>query len=263
LVKQPGEPKDADARQRFTRLSIGAPPGAKELFMKRNLIVVVMAAFLAAGVAAQGMMGGYGGYGRGMMGGYGGMYGQGMMGAYNYIPLGNQAPLTIDQAAEQAKKYLASWGDDKLQVSEIMEFSNQFYIEIGEKGGDQKALELIMNKYTGAASPEPGPNMMWNQKYGMMANGMMGVASPQVQASSTMPIGEAKARELAQKALDAQQPGLKVEEGADRFYGYYTLHALKDGAVYGMLGVNGYTGQVWYHSWHGKFVAMKEFAGAK
>jgi hypothetical protein len=230
-----------------------------------------MVALAAAGVAAQGMMGGYGGYGQGMMGGgYGGYgqgmigeYGPGMMGAYNYIPLGNQAPLTIDQVADQAKKYLASWGDDKLQISEVMEFSNQFYIEIGEKSGDQKALELIMNKYTGSVSPEPGPNMMWNQKYGMMANGMMGGFFSQAQASPTMPISEARARELAQKALDAQQPGLKIEDGADRFYGYYTLHVLKDGAVYGMLGVNGYTGQVWYHSWHGKFVAMKEFGDQK
>jgi len=51
-----------------------------------------------------------------------------------------------------------------------------------------------------------------------------------------------------------------VEE-ADRFYGYYTLHVLKDGQIYGMLSVNGYTGQVWYHSWHGPFLGMKEFNG--
>jgi len=49
-----------------------------------------------------------------------------------------------------------------------------------------------------------------------------------------------------------------VEE-ADRFYGYYTLHVLNDRQIYGMLSVNGYTGQVWYHSWHGPFLGMKEF----
>lgn len=235
--------------------------------MKRLLAVASMVVFITAAISAQGMMGGYGGYGQGMMGGgYGqgmmGGYG-GMMGAYNYIPPGNQAPLTIDQAADLARKYLASWGDDRLEVAEIMEFSNQFYIEIGERGGGQKALELIMNKYTGAISPEPGPNMMWNQKYGIMASGMMGGLFFQPQTSSSMPVSVAKARELAQKALDAQQPGLRIEDGADRFYGYYTLHVLKDGLVYGMLGVNGYTGQVWYHSWHGGFVSMKEFPSQK
>ena len=231
--------------------------------MKKVMVLAASIVLISLGLSAQGMMGGYGGYGQGMMGGGYGGYGQGMMGAYNYIPRGTQSPLSIDQAAEQARKYLASWGDDRLQVVEIMEFSNQFYIEIGEKGGNQKALELVMDKYTGAASPEPGPNMMWNLKYGMMANGMMGGIFNQPQASSPMPISVTKARDLAQKALDAQQSGLKVEDGADMFYGYYTLHMLKDGLVYGMLGVNGYTGQVWYHSWHGKFVAIKEFGDQK
>jgi len=25
-----------------------------------------------------------------------------------------------------------------------------------------------------------------------------------------------------------------------------------------MVSVNGYTGQVWYHSWHGTFIQMKD-----
>jgi hypothetical protein len=43
---------------------------------------------------------------------------------------------------------------------------------------------------------------------------------------------------------------------ADPFCGYYTLHFLKDGKVDGMLSVNGATGDVWYHNWHGNFVTM-------
>jgi len=39
---------------------------------------------------------------------------------------------------------------------------------------------------------------------------------------------------------------------------YYTLHVLNDGQIEGMLSVNGYRGQVWYHSWHGQFVNMIE-----
>jgi hypothetical protein len=34
---------------------------------------------------------------------------------------------------------------------------------------------------------------------------------------------------------------------------------LKDGKVAGMLSVNGYTGQVWYHTWHGNFISEREF----
>jgi hypothetical protein len=217
----------------------------------------LLAVLFVGGLSAQGMGGGMmgGGFG-GMMGG--GMMGGGLMGAWDYIPPGAQRPLTLDQAAEQAQKYLEAWGNADLKLAEVMEFSNHFYVEVAEKGSDIKAFELLLNKYTGAVFAEPGPNMMWNLKYGMMTGGMMG-GLYQPEQAGTMPISGAKARELAQKALDTQKQGLKVESGADQFYGYYTIHVLKNGKTYGMLGVNGYTGQIWYHSWHGKFVAMKEF----
>jgi len=38
------------------------------------------------------------------------------------------------------------------------------------------------------------------------------------------------------------------------FYGYYTIEVLSNGTTYGMLSVNGYTGQIWYHTWHGTFI---------
>jgi heat shock protein HslJ len=39
-----------------------------------------------------------------------------------------------------------------------------------------------------------------------------------------------------------------------QFYGYYTLDFSKDGKVSGMLSVNGYSGQVFLHTWHGSFI---------
>ena len=44
----------------------------------------------------------------------------------------------------------------------------------------------------------------------------------------------------------------------DAFPGYYTLHALRGGQVVGMLSVNAATGAVWYHTWHGRFIAINE-----
>ena len=32
----------------------------------------------------------------------------------------------------------------------------------------------------------------------------------------------------------------------------------EDGGIAGMLSVNGYTGDVWYHNWHGIFIDMTE-----
>ncbi len=99
---------------------------------------------------------------------------------------------------------------------------------------------------------------MWNTKYSPMA-GMMGgryyTGNPSTDA---MPVSPEQAREYAQKYLDANVPGLTTAE-ADTFYGYYTWHTLKNGQVEGMLSVNGYGGSVWYHSWHGAFIDMKEF----
>ena len=41
------------------------------------------------------------------------------------------------------------------------------------------------------------------------------------------------------------------------FPGYYTTDFLLDGKPAGMLSVNGYTGQVWYHTWHGQFLSER------
>jgi len=38
----------------------------------------------------------------------------------------------------------------------------------------------------------------------------------------------------------------------------FDFHTMKGGKVTGMLSVNGYNGEVFYHWWHGQFVEMKE-----
>jgi hypothetical protein len=147
------------------------------------------------------------------------------------------------------------------------------------------AMELLVDKNTGAVYPEPGPNMMWNTKYGMMfggsggggpmmgpggQEGMMGRSGPDmmqggpssVQApqgatpGDEMPVNAERATQIADDYLSRVSPGTRARE-AERFYGYHTLHTEKDGEITGMLGVNGYSGEVWYHSWHGPFMAME------
>ena len=44
----------------------------------------------------------------------------------------------------------------------------------------------------------------------------------------------------------------------DGFYGYYTIDILRDGRIAGMLSVNGYTRQVFLHTWHGNLLEMVE-----
>jgi hypothetical protein len=105
-----------------------------------------------------------------------------------------------------------------------------------------------------------GYNVIGN---GMVGYGMMGMLRPELgegmngYATGKMTLSPQEAQEVAQRWLDANLPGRTAGE-ADKFYGYYTLHFLNDGQIEGMLSVHGSSGDVWYHSWHGAFLAMAE-----
>ena len=45
---------------------------------------------------------------------------------------------------------------------------------------------------------------------------------------------------------------------AMEYPGYYTLDSASGGKTVGMLSVNATTGAVWYHTWHGEFVAEED-----
>ncbi len=195
---------------------------------------------------------GYGswGMGPGMMGG--GYRSGAQGGAYS----GSTTPITLDQAVRAAEQYLAAYGNPDLALTEVMEFSDNFYAEIMEQSTGIHAFEVLIDRYTGVVYPEPGPNMMWNIRYGHMG-GMMGGGWGRQQAGA-MSVTPEQVRDIAQQWLDQYLPGISAAQETDVFYGYYTIHALKDGQVFGMLSVNGYTGEVWYHTWHGDYVNIKE-----
>jgi hypothetical protein len=163
--------------------------------------------------------------------------------------------LNITSAVTIAKNYAASTGNTNLAVDEVEEYTNNFYVLVKEKDTGLGAFELLIDKYTGAVSPEMGPNMMWNTKYGMMNSGMMGsiTGTP----TTAMPVTVEQAKANAQQFLNANYPGTAVGD-VDTFYGYYHVDVLQAGNIFGMLSVNGYTGQVWYHAWHGSFIQAVE-----
>lgn len=100
--------------------------------------------------------------------------------------------------------------------------------------------------------------MMWNTKYGHMGGGgMMGGGFRFGSTSTTNTVTPEQATQSAQQYLDANLRGTTVGE-VSPFYGYYTLHVERDGKTTGMLSVNGFDRSVWYHSWHGSFIEMKE-----
>ncbi len=236
-----------------------------------------------------GMMGGNGGMMgmMNMMGNYSGnnsrAYGPGgMMGEYGYNNT-NLTPLTVDQAKAAAEKYLANLDNSDLEITEVMIFDNNAYVVVKEASTGNGAFELLVDSGSELAYPEHGPNMMWNLKYGglnhqyMMGNngdmmGMMGGnggmmtmmggsgwdSTIPADVSAEMTVTPEQAIEYAQKYIDTNISGATAATDVIKFYGYYTLDFEKDGKVAGMLSVNGYSGQVFLHAWHGTFIEESE-----
>jgi heat shock protein HslJ len=174
-------------------------------------------------------------------------------------------PLSVEQAVASAEAYLAGIEASDLEVAEVMVFDNHAYVEVKDPATGEGAIELLVDPASQRAMLEFGPSMMWNTTYGMhnaarMHGGMMGQAfGPETAPQGEMTVTPEQAAEAAQTYLDEAFAGQTVSDEVETFPGYYTLHVLENGEVVGMMSVNGYTGQVWYHSWHGNLLEMQEF----
>jgi len=157
--------------------------------------------------------------------------------------------LDITEVTKRLESYVESLGNN-YAVLEIMEFSNNFYAVIIEKDTSVGAFELLVDPYTGAIMPEPGPNMMWNTKYGMHFR-MMYRYYP---TPDEMIIDEDEAKQIALRYLTQRFQGSIGLEEPIKFYGYYTIDYTINNRIHGMLSVNAFSGDVWYHSWHGEFI---------
>lgn len=178
--------------------------------------------------------------------------------------------LTMNQATKLAEDYLKSLNFPDLAIGEIMEFEYNFYIVYYEKSTNIGAFEAIIDKGGngiggmmrmmmgyGNVRPEQGPNMMWNTKYGMHDE-MGWMHGGNVVYVNNASITEEQARDYAQKYLDKYFSST-IAEDVHPFYGYYTIHIMKENAIFGMLSVNSATGEVWYHNWHGAYIQTREF----
>jgi hypothetical protein len=225
-----------------------------------------------------------------MANGYNMMGGNGMMGGYQSNNSAKVKPLTVDQAKQAVEGYLKGLNNPDLELKEIMIFDNNAYARITEKSTGIGAMELLVDPASLAVFPEYGPNMMWNLKYGLMngTGGMMGGYSKNQAPSSgagrsggggmmggrngmmggynrnpgsvsaTMTVTSEQALKITQQYLDQQFPGYQAAEDADPLYGYYTIDIMKDGKPTGMLSINGFSGQVFLHTWHGTFIEISE-----
>jgi hypothetical protein len=87
--------------------------------------------------------------------------------------------------------------------------------------------------------------MMWNTRYGMHVRGAQADGLSKDQAIAA-----------ARTWLDRNRPGLTSDD-VTAFPGYFTLETARDGKIVGMMSVDASSGAVWYHTWHGTFVAVQ------
>lgn len=200
---------------------------------------------------------------RGMMGGWDEdcpIFGDADSSLWSRPDVNDAEALDIEAVEETVTAFLADL-DEELVLAEVMEFDNHFYAEAVERDTGIGAYELLIDRYTGEVYPEMVPNMMWNEKYGMMGSSDYGMGSMmgrgrQESDYKEMTVTSEEAVEKAHRYLDRHDTGLTPDDEAEPFYGYYTIHVLDDGDIVGMLSVNGYSGRVWYHTWHGDFIRM-------
>lgn len=156
---------------------------------------------------------------------------------------GTRPVATLAAAHDAAARFGERW---HLTVGEVMQFDNGFYAELVDAAG-RRATEVLIVPETGAVGLEWGPAMMWNTAYGM--HPARGSRAPLVAPD--------EAPTLADAWLAGNRRGEHAGE-PETFPGYYTLHVLRDGRIAGMLSVHATTSAVWYHTWHGHFIAMQE-----
>lgn len=177
-----------------------------------------------------------------MMGGTG--Y-EGMTGGYGWMNENAEPVDDLDQARKRAAGYAEAL-QPGLEVGEVMRFENHYYADLQDSDGS-KVTEVLIDPRSGAVRAEMGPATMWNTQFGMMGRN----------GGSEANITGDQAEQIADRWLADRDEGLTSNDPV-QFPGYYTLHTVRDGEIVGMLSVNANTGDVWYHSWHDKFVEMSE-----
>jgi hypothetical protein len=158
-----------------------------------------------------------------------------MMATHTWLA-GNGVQVTTIAAARARAAAAAT--PQGLHTGEVMQFSENFYVELKDASG-ASAAEVLVDPATGAVFTEYGPAMTWTtvgNPYAISADGANSLATAWLQANGA-----------------GQTVGM-----TDLFPGHGVHRVVAGGNTVGMLSVNATTGAVWYHTWHGTFIAKED-----
>jgi hypothetical protein len=189
------------------------------------------------------------------------------------------APVAPSQQAlnslhDQLQTWLVTHHFAGFRVSELMAFTQNDYAAVTDKNGNP-AFELLTWPAQAWVMEEPA-SMMWNTRYGMMGKpgapstgilgplgmmggGMMGGLHAWFGDGAGQVLSVGQAAKVANSWLQSFRVGERAELDGRAFPGYFTLDTTRAGKTVGMLSVNASTGAVWYHGWHGLFLAERMF----
>jgi len=163
-----------------------------------------------------------------------GMMGPGMMAGSMGSQRLESVPISGDEAARRAADFARRFGDGYV-AGDLMGFTENYYAVIEVESSGAAITEILVDRYTGQVTLEPGPAMMWRVRAG---------------TSSAPPTYDLEAaRSLADAFLRGYLPGSRVLE-SHALPDYYTFDFGRGGPE-GMFSVNAYTGGIWVHTWHG------------
>ena len=163
-----------------------------------------------------------------------GMMGPGMMAGSMVSHRLESVPISRDEAARRAADFARRFGDGYV-AGDLMGFTENYYAVIEEESSGAAITEILVDRYTGRVTLEPGPAMMWAVRSGL---------SPARADYNTD-----AARSLADAFLSEYLPGSRIVE-SHSFPGHYTFDFGRNGTE-GMLSVDASSGGIWVHTWHG------------
>ena len=158
-----------------------------------------------------------------------------MMDTHTWLA-GYGVPVTTIPAARARAEAAAR--TNGLHTGEVMQFSRNFYVELKDARG-ASATEVLVEPATGAVFTEFGPAMMWTT------------------GTTPYAVSQDRATAIATAWLQANAHGQTVGS-TDLFPGRYTMDTVTGGNTVGMLSVNAIACAVWYHTWHGTFIAKED-----
>ncbi|HWQ20808.1 MAG TPA: hypothetical protein VN455_13585 [Methanotrichaceae archaeon] len=179
--------------------------------------------------------------------GYNYSLGAGMMGNIMALYYPRAVPITSDIALRSLQSFARQYGSN-VEVVDAMAFSSNYYGILRNASSGQELAEVLVDRYSGSASPEPGPNMMWNTRFG----------AGRAQAGGLV-YDLAGANKLAENFLAGYLPGARTQD-SNALPGYYTFDFGRN-KIEGMLSVNAYSGQIWVHTWHGFYLGSINMTG--